>query len=151
MRKNARDEAGRVVAQRLNELDTANSELNRRQNDLLACYEKQDQKQSAMDNLLEAGTQVKNAIRHRAFLDELRRSEDELRELAETQKKSVLIAENELDRARDGFIEATRDFKAIETHKTKWSENVRNETARREQKASDEIGSILYGRSRKTS
>lgn len=149
MRKNARDEAGRLVALRLNELDDANNELNRRQNDLLACYEKQDQKQSAMNEMLEAGTQVKNAIRHRAFLDDLRASEHQLKEVAEKQKRSVLRAENELDSARDHLVEATRDFKAIETHKSKWSAAVKTAVVRREQKASDEIGGILHGRREK--
>lgn len=145
MRKNARDEAGRVVAQRLSELDDANDELSRRQNDLLACYEKQNQKQLAMDEMLEAGTPIKNAVRHRTFLKDLRSSEHHLEELAEKQKRSVLMAENEVDRARDTLMDATRDFKAIENHKTKWVDANRAATARREQKASDEIGSILYG------
>jgi flagellar export protein FliJ len=146
MREKARDEAGRGVARRLVELQEAQNELNRRQNDLLACYEKQDQKQSAMNEMLECGTRVRNVIQHRAFLDHLRESEQQLKEFAEKQKKSVLRAESDLDAARDKLIEATRDFRAIETHRSKWAATVRTATARREQKASDEIGGILHGR-----
>lgn len=146
IRELARDEAGRVVAQRLEDVENANVELNRRQNDLLACYEKQDQKQVAMNEMLESGTLARNIIRHRVFLDDLRESEHQLKESTEKQKKSVLRAENELDTARDTLIDATRDFKAIETHRSKWAVGVKTAAARRDQKASDEIGSILHGR-----
>lgn len=146
IRESARDEAGRLVAQRLEELDTANTELSIRQNELLACYEKQDQKQVAMNEMLESGTLARNLIRHRVFLDDLRESEYQLKQSAEKQKKTVMRAENELDTARDTLIDATRDFKAIETHRSKWAAGVKTVAARRDQKASDEIGSILYGR-----
>jgi flagellar export protein FliJ len=146
MRENARDEAGRKVAQRLDELEAAQNELNRRQNDLLACYEKQEKKQSAMNEMLERGTSIRNVVRHRTFLGDLRESEHQLKQVAEKQKKSVIRAESELDTARDTLIDTTRDFKAIETHKLKWAATVRTATMRRDQKASDEIGGILHGR-----
>lgn len=146
IRESSRDEAGRRVAQRLEELENANTELNRRQNDLLACYEKQDQKQLAMNEMLECGTVVRNVVRHRAFLGDLRESEHQLKQFAEKQKESVVRAESDLDAARDTLIDATRDFKAIETHRSKWVATVRAAAVRRDQKASDEIGSILYGR-----
>lgn len=146
IRENAKVEAGRKVAVRLDELEAANTELNRRQNDLLACYEKQDQKQAAMNEMLECGTPVRNVVRHRAFLDDLRESEQQLKQSAEKQKKSVVRAENEVEAARDTLIDATRDFKAIETHRSKWAATVRTAAERREQKASDEIASILHGR-----
>lgn len=146
IRENARDEAGRKVAQRLEELEKENTELNRRQNDLLACYEKQDQKQFAMSEMLESGTRVRNVVAHRTFLGDLRESEHQLKASAEKQKRSVTRAETEVDTARDKLIDATRDFKAIETHRSKWAAAVRADAARREQKASDEIGNILHGR-----
>lgn len=149
MRENARDEAGRRVALRLDELEQAQNELIRRQNDLLACYAKQDRKQMAMKEMLESGTRVGNVVGHRAFLDSLRESEQQLKESAEKQKRSVMRAEKDLDTARDGLMEATREFKAIENHKTKWAAAVRTAASRREQKASDEIGSILHGRTKK--
>lgn len=146
IRENAKVEAGRKVALRLEELEAANTELNRRQNDLLACYEKQDQKQVAMIEMLECGTPVSNVVRHRVFLGDLRESEHQLKQSAEKQKKSVVRAESDLETARDNLIEATRDFKAIETHKSKWAATVRTAAGRREQKASDEIAGILHGR-----
>src|SRR5688500_4041443 len=146
IRESARDEAGRLVARRLEELDNANIELNRRQNDLLACYEKQDQKQSAMNEMLEAGSLVRDVLSHRAFLDDLREFEHQLKQSAEKQKTSVVRAENELDTAQSTLIDASRDFKAIETHKSKWAATLRTAAARHEQKASDEIGSIVYER-----
>lgn len=150
MRENARDEAGRIVAQRLTELEDAQNELSRRQNDLLACYSKQDQKQFAMNEMIENGTRIGNVVAHRTFLDGLRESEHQLKESAEKQKRSVMRAEKDLDTARDGLIEATRDFKAIENHRSKWSASVRAAAARREQKASDEIGGILHGRAKRS-
>lgn len=146
IRENARDEAGRKVAQRLEELEEAKNELNRRQSDLLACYEKQDQKQLAMNEMLEGGTPVRNVVQHRTFLGDLRESEHQLEQFTEKQKKAVLRVENDLDAARDTLSDATRDFKAIETHKSKWVAGVRASGVRREQKISDEIGNVLYGR-----
>lgn len=146
LREHSRDEAGRKVARRLDELEEAKNELTRRQNDLLACYEKQDQKQLAMNEMLECGAMVRRVVEHRAFLGDLRESEQELQKCAEKQKKSVVRAETELETARDTLVDATRDFKAIETHRSKWVASVRTAAVRREQKASDEIGSILHGR-----
>lgn len=151
MREKARDEAGRNVARRLDELEDAKNELNRRQNDLLTCYEKQDQKQLAMNEMLESGAPVRNVVRHRTFLDGLRESEQQLTESAEKQKRSVVRAEGDLDTARDELIETTRDFKAIETHRSKWAATVKKAAQRREQKASDEIGALLHGRRNKKS
>ncbi len=149
IRANAKDEAGRLLSERMQELDEANAELNHRQTDLLACYEKQDRKQAAMIDLLECGTRIGDAIRHRTFLEDLRESETQLKESTEKQKDTVLRAENKLENARDKLVDATRDFKAIETHRTKWVEGVLMAAARREQKIGDEIGAILYGRSGK--
>ena len=146
LRENARDEAGRRVALRLDELEAAKSELSRRQKELLACYEKQDQERSAIDEMLETGVQVRRDVQHRRFLEDLRESERELEASAEKQKKTVSRAEREVDSARESLIEATREFKAIETHRTNWHDAVRTAAARRDQKASDEIGNILYGR-----
>lgn len=146
LREKARDEAGRIVARRLDELETAQFELARRQNDLLACYEKQDQKQIAINEILDRGAKIRHVVDHRAFLDQLRESELQLKESAENQKKAVFRAEAELDSARDALIEATCDFKVIETHRSKWAANIRTDSARREQKVSDEIGRILHGR-----
>lgn len=146
VRESARDEAGRTVSRRLDELESAQYELNRRQNDLLACYEKQDQKQFAMNELLEAGALIRSVVEHRTFLGELRESERQLKEVADKQKKSVVRAEKELETARDALIDATRDFKAIETHRSKWTATQRKAASRLEQKASDEISSILHQR-----
>lgn len=146
MRGIARDEAGRKVARRIEELDDAKAELSRRQSDLLACYEKQDQKQSAIEKMLERGTRARKVVEQRAFMGHLRESEQELKEHAENQKKLVVRAEDDLDSARNVLIGATKDFKAIETHKSKWTASVRTAAARRDQKTSDEIGSILHGR-----
>jgi flagellar export protein FliJ len=146
IREIARDEAGRKVARRLDELDDAQNELNRRQNDLLTCYEKQDQKQLAMNEILEGGAPVRSVVEHRAFLGELRESERQLKQFAEKQKQSVVRAEKEVDTARESLVEATRDFKAIETHRSKWVSALQKGKARHEQKASDEIAGILHQR-----
>ena len=146
LRENARDDAGREVAHRLDALEAAKAELTRRQNELLACYDKQDREQSAVNQMLDRGVQVHSVVQRRRFLEELRESERQLKERADQQKAAVLRAERDLDAARDALIEATREFKAIETHRSNWLVSVRSAAARRDQKASDEIGNILYGR-----
>ena len=99
-----------------------------------------------MNEELESGARVRTVVAHRAFLGDLRESEQELQKSADKQKQSVLRAEGELDTALDTLLDATRDFKAIETHRSNWVATARASALRREQKASDEIGSILYGR-----
>lgn len=148
IRENAKDEAGRTVARRLEELDEAEQELTRKQSDLLACYEQQDQNQSAVDRILNDGARARSVLGYRSYLNDLRERENELKRSAEKQRRVVERAENEVDAAKDILIAAVKDHKAIETHRSQWLTAQRTGKLRIEQKLSDELGGILAGRRR---
>ena len=146
IRSRAKDEAARHVALRLQQLQAAEDELMRRQRRLQACYEQQNTAQAALNDELRGGIQARSVIAHQNFLNDLRRTEAELKTDVEKQINAVTKAEKELEAARDKLIEAARDLKSIEVHKANWQETVRKEQTRRDQKIGDEIGAILHGR-----
>lgn len=146
MRGRAKDEAAKLVALRYEQLAQAEQELLNRQRNLQTCYEKQTQAKTAMNDELDKGIQAKGVITHRLFLKDLRDQEIELKESVEKQKTAVKRAEDEVEAAREKLIEAAKELKAIEVHKENWTTAEKVEQNRRDQKISDEIGSILHGR-----
>lgn len=145
IRAAAKDEAARQVALKYEKLATAEAELNRRQLDLRNCYERQNQAQAAMLKDLARVSQAQNILAHKNYLRDLRNLEAELLSAIEQQKQTVARAEAEVEAAREKLVEATRQLKAIEIHKTNWQLAEKGARRRREQKLSDEIGSILHG------
>lgn len=146
IRNRAREEAARHVALRLQQLQSAEDELARRQRRLQTCYEQQNTAQIAVDDKLRGGIQAHSLIAHQNFLNDLRQIEVELKADVEKQILAVTRAEKELEAARDKLIEAARDLKSIEVHKANWQETEQKVETRRDQKISDEIGAILHGR-----
>ncbi|CAN5694779.1 hypothetical protein BH20ACI4_BH20ACI4_11370 [soil metagenome] len=150
IRSRAKDEAARFVALRLEQMAQAEEELLNRQRNLQTCYEKQNQARTAMNAELDKGIQAKGVVTHRVFLKDLREQEIELNSAVEQQKTAVKRAETEVEAAREKLSEAAKELKAIEDHKENWQTVERIEKNRREQKISDEIGSILHGRRENT-
>lgn len=150
IRSRVKDEAARLVALRLEQLAQAEDELLNRQRNLQTCYEKQNQARTAMNTELDRGIQAKGVVSHRVFLKDLREQEIELKAAVEQQKSAVKRAETEVEAAREKLSEAAKELKAIEVHKDNWQTAERREQNRREQKISDEIGSILHGRRENT-
>ena len=146
IRNRAKDEAVRLVGVRLQQLQSAEEELNRRQMQLQACYEKQNQAQSSMVEDLNKGLQAQKILAHQNYLNDLRKYEIELQVAVEEQIQNVSNAEKEVEAAREKLIESSRDVKSIEVHKANWQTAEQNQQNRREQKISDEIGAILHGR-----
>ncbi|MDQ3801642.1 MAG: flagellar export protein FliJ [Acidobacteriota bacterium] len=146
IRGRAKDEAARAVAARLEQLARAEAELNRRTAELGNCRERRRAAQNAMFTELSGGTQARSVTAHKDFLSHLKETEIELEAAVEQQKQAVAAAEREVERARERLIEAAKDLKAIELHKSSWKIAERTSAARREQKISDEIGAILHGR-----
>jgi flagellar export protein FliJ len=146
IRGRAKDEAARQVAVRLEQLARAEAELNRRLKELENCREQRRQAQNAMFTELSGGTQAHNITAHKDFLSRLKETETELEAAVEQQKQAVANAEREVAQAREKLIEAARDLKAIEVHKSNWKIAERTLETRRDQKLSDEIGAILHGR-----
>lgn len=146
IRNRVKDEAARIVALRLQQLQAAEEELVRRQMKLQACYERQNQAQGTMNDELRRGIQARSVLAHQNFLNDLRNLESELKSDVEKQIGAVTRAEKELEAAREKLAEAARDLKSIEVHKANWQISEQRERGRREQKISDEIGAILHGR-----
>jgi flagellar export protein FliJ len=146
IRVRAKDEAARAVAVRLEQLARAEAELKRREQELENCRERRRQAQNAMLEQINTGTQAHQITAHKIFLGQLKETEAELEASVEQQKQAVANAEREVAAAREKLIEAARDAKAIELHKSNWKAAERTAETRREQKISDEIGAILHGR-----
>ncbi|HEY0048608.1 MAG TPA: flagellar export protein FliJ [Pyrinomonadaceae bacterium] len=146
IRGRVKDEAARQVAVRLEQLARAEAELKRRLKELENCRERRRKAQNAMFTELSAGTQAHNITAHKDFLGQLKETENELEAAVEQQKQTVAAAEREVAQAREKLIEAAKDLKAIEVHKSNWKITERTAETRREQKISDEIGAILHGR-----
>lgn len=145
IRAAAKTEAARQIALRYEKLTRAEEELNRRQMSLQACFECQNRAQAALREDLTIVSQARKILAHKNYLRDLRNLEAELQTAVEQQKKAVVKAEVEVEAARGKLIEAARELKAIETHKTNWQTAESAAAGRREQKLSDEIGSILHG------
>ena len=146
IRGRAKDEAARQVAVRLEQLALAEAELKRRLKDLENCRERRRNAQNTMFTELSGGTRAHNITAHKDFLSRLKETESELEAAVEQQRQMVANAEREVAQAREKLIEAAKDLKAIEVHKSNWKIAERTADARREQKISDEIGAILHGR-----
>jgi flagellar export protein FliJ len=146
IRSRAKDEAARQVAVRLEQLARAEAELKRRLQELENCRERRLQAQNTMYNELGGGTQARNITAHKDFVSRLKETETELETAVEQQKQVVASAEREVAPAREKLIEAAKDLKAIEVHKSNWKIAERKAESRREHKISDEIGAILHGR-----
>jgi flagellar export protein FliJ len=146
IRHRARDEAARLVALRLEQLQAAEEELNRRQLNLQNCYERQNQAQILMNEELNRGIQARNILAHQNYLNDLRKLEIDLKIEVEKQIQILGKVEKELEAAREKLSESARDLKSIEIHKANWQVSRQKEENKRDQKISDEIGAILHGR-----
>jgi len=146
IRSRVREEAARVVAMRLQQLQAAEDELARRQKNLQACYEQQNRAQTAMNEELKRGLEAHKILAHQNYMNDLRAREIELKNDVEKQIQMVARAEKELETAREKLAESARELKSIEVHKENWKISQQRENVRREQKISDEIGAILHGR-----
>ena len=149
LRQRAKQEAARWLARRREELAAAQAELVRRELAVVACQQEQKVKHAKLLEKLADGLEVNKAVNHRAHLADLRDQEKRLQVAVAEQKLAAQRAENEVEKAVDGLIKATREAQVIEKHQEGWRVKTRREDERREQKLSDEIGAILYEKRRK--
>jgi flagellar export protein FliJ len=148
VRDRVKQEAMRRVAQRRAQLAEAEAELARREQALEECRARQAEGRARMLNEMEPGTGAGHLVAHRTHLADLRNTEHELRQSVEQQHAAVARAQVELEQALAALVEASKEVRAIEKHREDWGQRVRRTEQRREQKLSDEIGSILHGRKR---
>jgi flagellar export protein FliJ len=95
------------------------------------------------------GTEARHMVAHRAHLSDLRTMEAELKERVAQQQAAVQRLRGELDAALDALIEASKEVQVIEKHKEGWQQQARRAEERRQQKLSDEIGSIMHGQKKR--
>lgn len=146
VRNLAKNESARLVAHRLQQVEEAENELSRLQKKLQACLKRQNQAKTLMNAELNKGLLAHKITQHRNFLDDLKKREIEIKSEVEKQRKVVKKVEKELETARSKLVETTREMKVIETHKSNWQTSENSKNNRREQKISDEIGTILHRR-----
>lgn len=146
VRRQSKDEAAKIVALCLQQLEQEKTALRRCQSALKDCLDKMDQSISLMNNELNKGIQAQNILQHRNFLEDLRKLEIKLKAEVEEQTHLVRKTEKDLETAREKLLDSTRDLKTIENHKTNWQELEHLKSNRREQKITDEIGAILHER-----
>ena len=148
VRDRVKQEAMRRVAQRRAQLAEAEAELVRRERALQECRTQQVEARAKMLREMEAGAEARHLVTHRTHLADLRGREDELIASVGQQKAAVARAEGELENALAALVEASKEVRAMEKHREDWGQRMRRDEQRREQKLSDEIGSILHGRKR---
>jgi len=148
VRDQAKQAAACLVATRREQLAAAESELARRRQELAGCRRRQTTARERMLRDCEREVDANTLVVHRTHLADLRRTEEELVAKVEDQRRAVVGAEAEVERAVAALIEASKEVQVIEKHRETWRQRTRREEQLREQKAGDEIGAITYRRSR---
>ncbi len=143
-RARAKEEAARQIALCFERLAQAEEELKNRRQRLQTCREKQNIAQAALNADLENGVQATGIVSHRAFLNDLREQETELKYAVEEQIAVVKRAEQDVEAARQKLSEAEKELRAVEIHKENWQSAELLEENRRERKIGDEIGAIIH-------
>lgn len=143
-RERAKQEHARVVAVRRAELDEAEAELARRQQEVFRCREKQADAHSKMAEKAREGVGASELLGHRTYLSDLRQLELELNAAVLQQKTVVTHCESELEHALEGLREASREFQVIDKHRQHWQEEQRRQLTRHEQKLNDELAALLH-------
>lgn len=149
MRDRARQEAAQRVASLRLQVAEAEQELARREQEVLDCRARQEAARQQMLSEAAGGTEARHMVAYRAHIADLRSLEAELQERVTQQEAVLARVRGELDNALVALIEASREVQVIEKHKEGWQEQTRRTEQRREQKLSDEIGSIMHEQRRR--
>ena len=148
VRGKAKQAAASLVATRREQLAAAETILLRRRQELADCHQRQTTAQERMLKEFERAVDAHTLVTHRTHLADLRRTEQELAAKVEEQRRAVVGAEAEVEKALTALIEASREVQVIEKHRETWRERTRREEQLRDQKIGDEIGAVIYRRGR---
>lgn len=144
MRERAKKEAMILVDARRKQLREADIELERREQEVSQCRERQKAAEAKMrERSLEVVAGHKFQI-HYQHLDHLKEQEQQLIQRVTQQQQFVARASADVDAAFATLVEAVRKVKMIEKHREGWIFKVRLEETRSEQKVNDEIGTIIH-------
>ena len=147
VRDQIKQAASRLVATRREQLSAAETELSRRHQAVTACRQRQVEAQQQLFEESQTGVEANKLVIHRTHLSDLRRIEQELLAQVEEQRAVVSAAKDELDKAINALIEASREVQVIEKHREGWQERTRRAEQLQEQKTGDEIGAVTHRRS----
>jgi len=148
VRDKAKQTAAVLVATRREQLAAAEAKLLRRRQALSECRQRQAIAQEKMLKEFERAVEAHKLVTHRTHLADLRRTEQELIAKVEDQRRAVVGAEAEVEKALTALIEASREVQVIEKHRETWQQRTRREEQIRDQKIGDEIGAVTYRRGR---
>jgi flagellar export protein FliJ len=148
VRDKAKQAAACLVATRREQLAAAEEKLMRRRQALAACRQRQATAQERMMKEFERAVEAHKLVTHRTHLADLRRTEEELMARVEEQRRAVVSADAEVEKALAALIEASREVQVIEKHRETWRQRARREEQLRDQKIGDEIGAVTYRRGR---
>jgi flagellar export protein FliJ len=143
VRDKAKQDAAQHLATCRELLTSVIDELKRREDAVVICRREQVLTQENMFKASSNGMQVKEFLKFREHLANLRIREEELLAEVEQQKMAVSRAEKEVEKATECLIEAAKEVQVIEKHQEAWLKESKRNEDRREQKFNDEIGSIL--------
>jgi flagellar export protein FliJ len=146
VRDQIKQAASRLVATRREQLSAAEAELVRRIDEVTKCRERQVADQQKLVEESRAGVEANVLIIHRTHLADLRRIEQELLAKVDEQRVVVATAKDDVEKAINALIEASREVQVIEKHREGWQERTRRAEQRLDQKTGDEIGALTHSR-----
>lgn len=83
------------------------------------------------------------------FIERLKEKEKEQEAKIESQRENVRNAEKETNKAREAYLLASQDLKALQKHKEKWQAEWKKEAAMKEEDNLDEIGQVIFNQNAK--
>ncbi len=146
IRRKARESAAALVAMRREQLNEAETELQRREQAVADCVSRISNAVFQMNDLINRGIAANKILIHRTHVADLRALEAKLKYQVEQQKGRVAQAQGEVEKALDALKEAAKEMEAVEKHRAAWQETIRQQNERSEQKLSDEISASNHAR-----
>lgn len=83
------------------------------------------------------------------FIERLKEKEKEQEAKIESQRENVRSAEKETHKAREAYMVASQELKALQKHKEKWLADWKKEMAIKEEDNLDEIGQTIFNQNQK--
>ena len=149
LRKKAEQDAARLVGARKDELNRAEADSQRVQNELATCRACKLDARTRMHASALIGIKANLLLGHRLHVSDIEARENDLVQQATRAIGEVARAEAMLEQAISGFKEALAQTKMIEIHRRTWQSRVQVDTNRREQRRIDEVSAVIHGKGRR--
>lgn len=133
-----------ILAKCIRELQEAKEKLERLKEEKKKILKQQKEARLKMDAKMSVGDWIGHGNFHVNFLRKLKEDEEAKQEEIEDQEKVIEEAKGAVAKAKKNYNQACRELKVMEKHKELWAKKVRREINRREERAMDEMGQIIY-------